>query len=1011
MSVRGLQFRFQHWVLFATSVLVLLLTAAFLLAVFGKFETMSEDNAKERLALIAQRSTAEIADLLRGVAAFAATQAGSEGKLFVGPEGINEVDLIATLIASLQASPNVYSHYFALADDDFVQVVAIRGDRRIARALQAPDDSAYAVRSIRRTVDGNRRERWRFLAGDRSLLGERLEQASYQPSGRPWFAGARQKKGPAITAPYLFSSTGRPGITLSAPLANADGVFGSDIDLGALADFLAAQPLTPGAAILMLDEARRVLAYHGRGAAFAGVTVAAMTPLAELSEPLFQALHEHRQESAPYRLQLGADGENKVFIAAPQHYRAAGGSTFAVVAIAPLADFRGPIDTARRDVLLLAAAILALLLPLAWLGSRRVVLALAELARNSELIKRFDFSTEPRQPASCLYEINTLAEAQAVMRRSIREHSAELGLAREKLARLVENGLMLARERDRDKMLRHILNSGREIANCAAGTLYLKTERNTLAFALRTNDDDLLDFEVPLCEPTSGEPANGYVSSYVAMHNRTVVIDDVYSETRFDLSGTKRFSEASGFRTVSMLTVPLSPGDGEVIGVLQLMNALDPESGEIIPFAAELVSFVEALAAQSAVALENHNLLAAQKKLMDSIIQMVAGAIDAKSAYTGGHCARVPELAVMLAEEACRVDEGPLAGFSFASEDEWREFRIGAWLHDCGKVTTPEYVVDKATKLETIYNRIHEIRTRFEVLLRDAEIDRLAAIAAGQAAADADTAFAARRQRLFEDFTFVAECNIGGEFMAPEDVDRLQRIGAQTWLRHFDDRLGLAHEELRRREAAGGDELPARERLLADKPWHVVPRPAETLPAPEFGFRMTMPEHLYDFGELHNLAIARGTLTDEERYKINEHIVQTIVMLDKLPFPKHLRRVPEYAATHHETLAGNGYPRRLGAAELSIPARIMAIADIFEALTASDRPYKKAKGLSEAVRILSFFKKDGHIDGDLFDLFLASGVYRRYGERYLRPEQLDAVDIARYLTPRPAETPAETAGV
>jgi hypothetical protein len=355
----------------------------------------------------------------------------------------------------------------------------------------------------------------------------------------------------------------------------------------------------------------------------------------------------------------------------------------------------------------------------------------------------------------------------------------------------------------------------------------------------------------------------------------------------------------------------------------------------------------------------------------------------------------------MLAEEAGKVNEGSLANFSFKTEDEWREFRIGAWLHDCGKVTTPEHVIDKATKLETIYNRIHEVRTRFEVLLRDARIAQLEAVAAGMPAAEAEQAFAARQKELLDDFEFLAQCNIGGEFMAPEKIERLRMIAEQTWLRHFDDRLGLSHGELHFLAAIPKADLPASEQLLADKPSHIVPRLDLTVFDPKYGFRIDVPEHLYNFGELYNLAIERGTLTAEERYKINEHIIQTIVMLEAMPFPKNLRRVPEYAGEHHETLLGGGYPRKKTPEHLSIPSRIMAIADIFEALTASDRPYKAVKTLSECVRILASFKSRGHIDGELFDLFLRSGVYLRFAERYLKPEQIDAVDVAQYLTDAP----------
>jgi HD-GYP domain-containing protein (c-di-GMP phosphodiesterase class II) len=402
------------------------------------------------------------------------------------------------------------------------------------------------------------------------------------------------------------------------------------------------------------------------------------------------------------------------------------------------------------------------------------------------------------------------------------------------------------------------------------------------------------------------------------------------------------------------------------------------------------------MAAHAAVAVENVALIEAQKTLMDALIRILAGAIDAKSPYPGGHAQRVPELAFMLAEAACRVTDGPLATFGFASEDEWREFRIGAWLHDCGKVTSPEYVVDKATKLETIYNRIHEIRTRFEVLLRDARIEALEAVAAGRAAEGAWATYEARRAALQDDFAFVAECNLGAESMAPERLERLRGIAQQTWWRHFDDRLGLSEAEAGRHPGAP-PALPAYEPLLADKAQHRVPREAHDHFHVRHGFRLQVPTHLYDHGELHNLSVGRGTLTPEERFKINEHIVQTIVMLEQLPLPKNLRRVPEYAGTHHETLTGSGYPRGLAAADLSVPARIMAIADIFEALSASDRPYKKAKPLSECVEILWRFKREGHIDPVLFDLFLQSGVYRAYGERFLRPEQIDEFDIRPYL--------------
>jgi HD-GYP domain-containing protein (c-di-GMP phosphodiesterase class II)/CheY-like chemotaxis protein len=605
-----------------------------------------------------------------------------------------------------------------------------------------------------------------------------------------------------------------------------------------------------------------------------------------------------------------------------------------------------------------------------------------------------DFVNKPFDQVEVRHRVsNLLRLRQAHLRRT-----ASLHVAEDKLGTLIDTSRLLAAEQDRLALLRRILDGGQRICNCDAATLYIRTEHDSLRFALVTNDlDTLLENEIPLYDPATGAANAHYVSTYVALHNRTVKIDDVYLETRFDLSGTRAHDQRIGYRSTSMLTVPMAPRAGEVIGVLQFINAMDPATGAVIAFPEEIISFVEALAAQSAVALDNYNLLEAQRAMLDATIRMIAGAIDAKSAYTGGHCERVPELAILLAEAANAETTGPLAGFRFATPEAWQEFRIGAWLHDCGKMTTPEYVVDKSTKLETLYNRIHEIRTRFEVLLRDARIEQLQARIGGADPMAAERAFEQRRAQLLDDFAFIARCNTGDDPLLPEEMARLRQLAGQTWWRHFDDGLGLSHEESQRLDAEPKADLPARETLLADKPRHKLPRPASAALDARYGFNMDVPELLYDFGELYNLGIPSGTLTREERFKINEHIIQTIVMLEHLPLPKHFQRIPEYAGTHHETLAGTGYPRRLGKDALSIPARIMAIADIFEALTASDRPYKKGKPLSESIRILAGFKDADHIDPDLFRLFLSSGVYRRYAERFLRPEQIDSVDINIYL--------------
>lgn len=573
-----------------------------------------------------------------------------------------------------------------------------------------------------------------------------------------------------------------------------------------------------------------------------------------------------------------------------------------------------------------------------------------------------------------------------------------LGRAKTILADLVDNGILLGQAHDRNKLLMQTLQSAQDMANCQAISLFLKSEANSLTLAMCSGKGSLADFSLPLLN-AQGLPNHQLMSVDAVTSGETIHMRVGAQGTNYATGLDSEFGVTPDLKVVSALAVPMKAGEGKVVGVILLVNALDAPNGVVIPFGRKIFGFLEALAAQAAVAIENHSLLDAQKALMDSTIQILSGAIDAKSAYTGGHCERVPELAFMLAEKACAVKEGPLAEFDFKTEDEWREFRVGAWLHDCGKVTTPEYVVDKATKLETIYNRIHEVRLRFEVLLRDAQVECLQTIISNPLMTEAAEArFAQRKAELIDDYAFVAECNIGGECMAPEKIERLNRIALNTWWRNFDDRLGLSQEELVRYERSAPAPLPVEESLLSDKVHHLFERPPSKALDEKYGFKLAVPQYLYNHGEVYNLSISRGTLTDEERFKINEHIIQTIVMLEQMPLPPNLMRVPEYAGSHHETLEGTGYPRQLVAADLSVPSRIMAIADIFEALSASDRPYKKTKSLSECVKILFYFKEDKHIDPVLFDLFLTSGVYKTYAERYLKPEQIDDVEISQYVS-------------
>ena len=926
---------------------------------------------------------------------FVRTQSDGNVTEFVQGGQINADELVPTFLASLAAGTEFYSHYVALGNDDFLQVIAIHGDALIQAALQAPASAHYAVRTITHSAQGLRQDSYVFLDRHRNPVGQREQPAKLVPTQRPWYAAAMTRQATIITEPYVFASNQELGLTLAAPLPEQRGVVGADISLRSLQGFLHSLSMPPNGAIALLDQQDRVLAFDGRGPQWAKLgPMRPMTALTELAGSEWSLLRAAASDASLPALWDG-DGQTNTHVVSQQTLPTLNGKVIRLVVWAPLTDFGDAFAQTRRNVWLMALGVLLLLLPLNLLLSHRVARSLGAMAKDAKRLKRLDFSQVPHRPKTVVYEVNTLGHALGVMYEAIGERTRQLENTQAKLSRLIDSGIELASEQSRDALLKHILQGARDIAHCQVATLFLKTDHQTLSFALRTNDKALPMTEIPLFDD-QGQPNTRFVVVCAALEQQPIVIDDVYAETRFDLSGTKAFSEASGLRTVSMLTVPLSPRQGEVVGVIQMLNALDPVTGAVVPFDPELLRFVQALAAQSAVALENRTLIESQRLLMDGLIKLVAGAIDAKSPYTGGHCARVPELGVMLAKAACNVTEGPLADFNFQTEDEWREFEIGAWLHDCGKMTTPEYVVDKATKLETIYNRIHEIRTRFEVLLRDARIAQLQAVTDGVSPEAAQATFEARQAELHADFAFLAACNVGSEFLGADKVAKVREIGSQTWTRHFDDRLGLSQAELAR-YPSDVSTVPVQQTLLMDAPQHRVERSQSDHFDPQWGFKMNVPELLYNHGELHNLTISAGTLTPEERFKINEHVMHTLMMLKTLPLPKNLQRVPDYAATHHETLTGGGYPRRLGEAELSIPMRILAIADVFEALTASDRPYKSAKTLSESIKILASFKRKRHIDPDLFDLFLTSGIYLQYAEKFLAPEQIDTVDIAAYL--------------
>lgn len=562
--------------------------------------------------------------------------------------------------------------------------------------------------------------------------------------------------------------------------------------------------------------------------------------------------------------------------------------------------------------------------------------------------------------------------------------------AAQNLSRLVELGISLSAEPDLDRLLEKILLEAKALTDSDGGTIYILRDdalhfsflyNDTLKIAMGGTTGKPITFPpLQMFNPENGAPNHKNIATHAALTGEVINVADAYDTDKFDFSGTRKFDQTTGYRSKSFLTVPLKTHEGDITGVLQLINARD-ETGGSIPFSQRRQRYVEALSSQAAIAIDNKQLVLSQRQVMEAFIEVIAKSIDAKSPHTGAHCQRVPVIVRMLVMAACLEQEGTFADFDL-NESEWYTLHLSSWLHDCGKVTTPEYIVDKATKLETVTNRIHEIRTRFELLLRDAEIAYLKGAKEKPAEEPAlKEAFEAKKKELFDDFGFIASCNVGG-FLPKEKQERLKELAAKhTFVRHFDRTLGLSFEEMERIKDKMPPPAPARERVLQNAPDHL------------FGG--------YNRGELYNLQVEKGTLTAEERRKINDHIVQTIKMLETVPFPKELKNIVEYAAGHHERMDGKGYPNGLMGEEMSIPARAMAIADVFEALTATDRPYKKPKSMSETLKIMTLMKRDGHIDPALFDLFLEAGVYQSYGDQYMREDQMDEVDITNYIGSEP----------
>lgn len=503
----------------------------------------------------------------------------------------------------------------------------------------------------------------------------------------------------------------------------------------------------------------------------------------------------------------------------------------------------------------------------------------------------------------------------------------------------------MSAEKNISNLLEQIVTGAKKITNADGGTLYLLNadkkldmvvvQTDSLNIHLGGNTDKPINFNPVSLYHENGSSNLGMVVTRAVIEDKTINVDDAYNTDDYDFSGTYEFDKSTGYRSQSFLAVPMKNHENDVIGVLQLINSKSLGTEDIIPFSKGNQQLVESLASQAAITITNKHLLEEQNELFSSLVHLIATAIDEKSPHTSGHCERLPIITMYLADAANNTNKGALKDFSMNESDRY-ELEMAAWLHDCGKLTTPEYVMDKSTKLEGIVDRINLVELRLELMKRDAEIEKLTSLMHGGNEKKVSAVYEEKINDINEATAFIQRHNKGVESMHDDDVAKIKRCGKLQWIDRYGNKQPLLNQD-----------------------------------------------------EIENLCVIKGTLTEKERQIINNHIVATIKMLDTLSFPKHLKNVPEYAGGHHERVDGKGFPKGLKKNEMSVQARIMAIADIFEALTASDRPYKDPMKLSQAVSILKKMSETGHIDPDLFDVFIQQSVHIQYANEYLLPEQND----------------------
>ncbi|MCL9775348.1 HD domain-containing phosphohydrolase [Vibrio methylphosphonaticus] len=892
--------------------------------------------------------------------AFSIVDAYSSGELIREVDPKQRFSFVPELVSLLQTHRHIFAFKAGFPDGEWLAVARVQ-DQRIRKKIGLQPSAEYAAFSY--NVVSHELTVKTYNQQLVLLKTKIIKDLTVDLLEANWFRSAILTKA-KVSKPYYMPLLGRTGITLHRKAANG-AVFGADILLDEVSSVLQDDGESRDALRVMYDDDFNVYANSQPAVFEIRDVLRQSTPLKlmDINHPLIATTANfvefgQQAKEITYRGEKWVLKIDRLKGTRDQMFNLA----MAVKSEQLLQDANA---VAQRSIFGSFAALL-LALPCIYYMSQWLARPIRQATRKAKSIQNFNFN-DGSQEYSRVTEIKQMSDALRSVQSTIQ--------------RFLSLTNSMAKEDDLERLLALVCRETGQATKANSTYIYLLNDEETRLeprfVSLKSRGD--LDVEemvsLQLDDPTLQHDLQAF---FQLKQPVCIPHDEILPFLIREKS------------TDSVLFVPLIDRRQKVIGALGL--GFDSKQENIVLM--ENIQYIETLAAYASVTIETQTMLNSQRALLESFIQVMAQAIDTKSPYTGTHCQRVPVLTEMLTAAAQEQSVGPFESFSMTTP-QWEELHIAAWLHDCGKVTTPEHVIDKSTKLETIYNRIHEIRMRFEVVKRDAELEFYRKKLDLMSNAEERLALEKTCREIDQDFATIANVNIGDEYLSSDALADITTIAKRySWTPTIDARLGLSKEELSRYDALEC-QVDEQQSVLSDGAHHLVQWERE--PDRESRFVLKPGTHQNNLGELYNLSVRKGTLNKEERYIINSHMTATLTMLERLPFPKHMQNVPLLAGSHHEKMDGSGYPLGLMAGDLPLPARAMAIADVFEALTSQERPYKQPKKLSETLAIMKLMVRDDHLDAELFELFLTSEVYLEYARHHLLLEQIDVTDITPYL--------------